>query len=54
MAGKGDTRRPRSVPMDVWGDNYDAIFKKKPVLVKKKKPLYPYPTGSWSLTGYND
>jgi hypothetical protein len=30
-AGKGDLSRPLGVPMETFDNNWDAIFKKKPV-----------------------
>jgi hypothetical protein len=38
MAGKGDKPRPLSVPVNVYGDNFDLIFRKKPK-DKKIKPI---------------
>jgi len=37
MAGKGDKPRPLSVPVNVYGDNFDLIFRKKPKDKKSKK-----------------
>jgi hypothetical protein len=28
MAGKGDKKRPLAVPIEVYGNNYDDIFRK--------------------------
>lgn len=38
MAGKGDKRRPSSIPPSEWGERFDEIFrKKKPVAKPVKK-----------------
>jgi hypothetical protein len=41
MSGKGDTPRPMEVDREVFSNNWDAIFNKKPPEPPKDEPTVP-------------